>query len=154
MRKPYGFASIGKMCLVLLLLVTGCSHKPKPSALESAEGAFDELRAAVRSEIKDPEKAAQGTALVDQLERLVTEANNDRKAHDDKIRSLNANYDAAEDDFHAVFNEFNLRQKDRQDRVLEINQRAKALTTEAEWKALAKVREEMLKKALEAAQEM
>jgi hypothetical protein len=81
MRKPDGFASLGKMCLVLFLLVAGCSQKPKPPALESAEGAFDELRAAVRSEIKDPDTAVQGIYLVDQLERLVIEANNDRKAH-------------------------------------------------------------------------
>jgi cysteinyl-tRNA synthetase len=142
--------SIGSVCLVLFLLVAGCSHKPKPSATESAESAFDELRAAVRSEIKDPEKATQGTALVDQLERLVIEANKDRKAHDEKIRSLNANYDATEEEFQTAFSGFNARQKDRQDRVLAINQRAKDLTTEEEWKAIAKVREEMLKKALEA----
>jgi hypothetical protein len=146
--------SIGGVCLVLLLLIAGCSQKSKPSALESAKGAFEELRTAVRSEIKDPDKAAQGTHLVDQLERLVIEANNDRKAHDDKIRSLNANYDATEEEFQAAFREFNARQKNRQDRVLEINQRAKNLTTEEEWKALVKVHEEMLKKALEAAQEM
>ncbi len=145
--------SIASVYLVLLLLTAGCSHKSKPPALESAEGAFDELRTAVRSEIKDPDKAAQGINLVDQLERLVIEANKDRKAHDDKIRSLNANYDATEDDFHAAFREFNLRQKNRQDRVLEINQRTKNLTTEEEWNALAKRHEEMLKKALEAAQE-
>ncbi len=146
--------SIGSVCLVLFLLIVGCSQKSKPSALESSEGAFDELRAAVRSEIKDPDKAAQGINLVDQLERLVIQANNDRKAHDDKIRSLNANYDATEEEFQAAFREFNGRQKNRWDRVLEINQRAKNLTTEEEWNALARVHEEMLKKALEAAQEM
>jgi hypothetical protein len=144
--------SIGSMFLVLFLFMGGCSHKPKPSAMESAEGAFDDLRAAVQSEIKDPDKAAQGIALVDQLEHLVIEANKDRKAHDERIRSLNANYDATEDAFHAAFSEFNVRQKNRQDRMLEINQKAKSLTTKEEWKALAKVHEEMLKKALEAAQ--
>jgi hypothetical protein len=154
MKKPSVFTSLGKMCLVLFLFIAGCSHKPKPPALESAEGAFDELRAAVRSEIKDPDKAAQGTSLVDQLESLVKEASKDRKAHDGKIWSLNANYDATEEEFQAVFRGFNVRQKDRQDRVLEINQRAKDLTTAEEWKALAKVHEEMLKKALEAAQEI
>jgi hypothetical protein len=146
--------SIGSVCLVLFLLVAGCSHKPKPSATESAESAFDELRAAVRREIKDPEKAAQGTYLVDQLERLVIEANKDRKAHYDKIWSLNANYDVTEEEFQAAFRAFNARQKNRQDGVLEINQRAKNLTTEEEWNALAKVHEEMLKKALEATLEM
>jgi hypothetical protein len=137
-----------------MMLLSGCSHQPKPSAVNSAKGAFDELRAAVRSEIKDPEKAAQGSDLVDQLERLTTEANNDRKAHDDRIWSLNANYDATEEEFQAAFRGFNAKQKDRRDRVLEINQRAKDLTTEKEWKALAKVHEEMLKKALEAVQAM
>ena len=146
--------SIGSVCLVLILFTGGCSHKPKPSAMESAEGAFDELRAAIRKEIKDPDKAAQGTDLVDQLERLVKEASNDRKAHDERIRSLNVNYDATEEEFQAAFREFNARQKDRQDRVLEINQKAKDITTEEEWKALAKVREDMLKKALEATLEM
>jgi cysteinyl-tRNA synthetase len=146
--------SICSACLVLLVFVAGCSHKPKPSAMETARGAFDELRAAVKSEIKDPEKAAQGTHLIDQLESLVKEANSDRKAHDDKIESLNANYDATEQEFQAAFSAFNARQKDRQDRVLEINQRAKDLTTEEEWKALSKVREEMLRKALEASLEM
>jgi hypothetical protein len=137
-----------------LLFIAGCSQKSKPSALESAEGAFDALRAAVRSEIKDPEKAAKGNDLVDQLERLVKEARNDRKAHDDKIWSMNENYDATEEEFQAAFREFNAKQKDRQDRVIEINQKAKDLTTEKEWKALAKVHEEMLKKALEAVQAM
>ena len=92
--------------------------------------------------------------MVDQLERLVKEANNDRKVHDDTIRSLNANYYATEDEFQAAFSAFNARQKDRQARVLDVNQRTKALTTEEEWKALAKVREDLLKKALEASQEM
>jgi hypothetical protein len=138
--------------LVLVLLIGGCSHKPKPSAMEAARGAFDDLRAAVRSEIKDPDRAAQGTDLVDQLERLTIEANKDHKAHDKKIRSLNANYDATEEEFQAAFLAFDARQKDRQERMLEINQQAKDLTTAEEWKALAKVHEEMLKKALEAAQ--
>jgi hypothetical protein len=146
--------SIVGASLVFFLFIGGCSHKPKPSAMESARGAFDDLRAAVQREIKDPDKAAQGTDLVDQLERLVIEANKDRKAHDEKIRSLNANYDATEEEFQTAFSGFNARQKDRQDRVLEINQRAKELTTEEEWKALAKVREEMLKKTLEATLEM
>jgi membrane-bound lytic murein transglycosylase len=146
--------SIGNVCLVLFLLIVACSHKPKPSAMETAGTAFDDLRAAVRSDIKDPDKAAQGASLVDQLEQLVIEANKDRKAHNDKMRTLNASYDATEEEFQTAFREFNARQKDRQDRVLEINQRAKDLTTEKEWKALAKVHEEMLKKALEATLEM
>jgi hypothetical protein len=145
---------IGSVCLALFLIVVGCSNKPKPSAMESARGAFDDLRAAVRSVIKDPEKAAQGTHLIDQLESLVKEANNDRKAHDAKTWSLNANYDATEEEFRAAFREFNIRQEHRQDRMLEINQRAKDLTTKEEWNALAKIHKEMLKKALEAAQEM
>jgi membrane-bound lytic murein transglycosylase len=138
-------------CLTILL--SGCSHQPKPSAVDTAKAVFDERRAAVRSEIKDPAKAAQGSELVDQLERLVKEASNDRKAHDDRIRSLNANYDATEEEFQAAFREFNVRQKDRQDRLLEINQRAKDITTAEEWKALAKVHEEMLKRGFEEQEE-
>ena len=141
---------IGRACIVLLILFAGCSHEPKPAALVSDKGPFDELRSAFRSQIKDHDRAAQGVDLVDQLERLMTEANSDLKAHGARIRSLNANYDATEEDFRAEFHEFNSKLSEREERILEINERAKTLTTAEEWKALTKVYEEIMKKALDA----
>ncbi len=141
-------------CILIVIFLAGCSHKPKPSALDSAKGSFDDLRAAVLREIKDPDRAAQCTGLVDQLEKIMIEANADRKTHDARLRSLNANYEATEEDFRVAFRDFNAKRRARQDRILEINQRAKIRTTDDEWKALIKAQDEMIQKALEAGRVM
>ena len=105
-------------------------------------------------EIRDPDRAAKGVILVDQLEQIMIDAANDRKAHVDRIRALNADYDATEEDFRVMFREFNAKRSDRQARIIDINQQAKNLTTMKEWKALVKIEEKMVQKTLEAEQEM
>ena len=136
--------------LAAFLLLAACSHEPKPSELMTAEAAFDRLRAAVAREVKDPGRAKQASALVDELQKLVVEANGDLKAHDARLRALNANYDAPEADFQAAFRDFNAGRDRRQDRTLELNRRAKALVTEDEWHALARTQERALRDAVEA----
>lgn len=127
--------------LVLLspgLLLQGCAHEPKPSAAESAKGAFDELRSAVFSEIPDTNRSQKVAVLVDQLEQIMSEAVEARKANAARIAALNTNYDAKEDDFRALFKEFNAKRDARQERILVFDQRARALTTEKEWKAISR----------------
>jgi hypothetical protein len=136
-------------CLVLLALAA-CSHEPKPSALTTADEAFDRLRAAVAREVKDPARAKQASALVDEMQQLVVVAHADLKAHDARLRALNDNYDAPEADFQAAFRDFNAGRDSRQDRTLELNRRAKALVTEDEWNALARAQEQALRDAIEA----
>ena len=140
--------------LFLLLLLAACSHEPKPSALVPAEGALDELRAAVAREVKDPDRARRAVALVDEMERITIAAHADYKDHEARLRALNANYDAKEEDFRALFRDFNARRDARQARTLELNQRAKALVTAGEWQALAKLREEAARRAVEAGSEI
>jgi len=43
-----------RWCSICVLVFAACSHEPKPSALTTAEEAFDRLRAAVAREVKDP----------------------------------------------------------------------------------------------------
>lgn len=136
-------------CLVLPALVA-CSHEPKPSALATAEAAFDRLRAAVAREVKDPARAKQASALVDEMQQIVVAAHADLKAHDARLRALNDDYDAAEADFQAAFRDFDAGRDRRQDRTLELNRRAKALVTEDEWHALASAQEKALRDAVEA----
>jgi hypothetical protein len=125
--------------LLVLLVLTGCSHEPKPSTLMSAKGALDDLRVAVRDEIKDPARATEVVGLVDQMEQLMIEGTEARKAHKVRLRSLIENYDASEEDYRAAFREFNEKKIGRQDRLLVIDQRARSLTTDKEWKAIVKV---------------
>jgi hypothetical protein len=102
------------------MLLSGCSHQPKPSAVESAKGLFDELRMAVGKEVKDPARSSQLVQLVGELEQAMIEARDARKTHDARLRSLNANYDATEEDFRTLFREFDEKKKERQDRILAI----------------------------------
>ena len=140
--------------LLFLLLLVACSHEPKPSALVPAEGALDELRAAVAREVKDPDRARRAVALVDEMERITIAAHADYKDHEARLRALNANYDAKEEDFRALFRDFNARRDARQARTLELNQGAKALVTAGEWQALARLREAAARKAVEAGSEI
>jgi hypothetical protein len=127
------------LCMLSVLgAPAGCSHEPKPSAQVAAKGAFDELRIAVRAEIEDTTRANKVAVMIDQLEQLMTEASEARKAHTARIFALNTNYDATEDDFRAAFKEFNAKRDDRQERVLAIGQRVRALTTSKEWKAISR----------------
>ena len=135
-------------CLVLALVA--CSHEPKPSALVTAEAAFDRLRAAVAREVRDPARAKQASALVDEMQQIVVAAHADLKAHDARLRALNDDYDAAEADFQTAFRDFNAGRDRRQDRTLELNRRAKALVTEDEWNALARAQEQALRDAVDA----
>ncbi len=77
LRRPHRPEKLAfrALCELLpFLVLAGCSHEPKPSALGSAKGAFDELRATVRGEIRDPDKAVEVAGLVDQLEQIMMEA--------------------------------------------------------------------------------
>jgi hypothetical protein len=138
---------------VVLICVAGCAREPKPTALESASEALGNLRTAVMREVKDPQRAQQGIALVDEVERLLTEAHADLKAHNARIRVLNADYDATQDAFRAAFQDFNAKQRAHQRRVVEINQRAKLLLTGDEWETLGKVRQEALERTIQTGRE-
>lgn len=135
MRTAWGF---GFAFSCALLLLAACSSKPKPAAVDTAKGAFDSLRKAVQKEIKDPARASEAVDLVDQMEQLLIEAVEARKAHRAKILSLNANYDSTEEDFRATFKELNAKRDSRQDRSLAIAERARTLTTPREWEAISK----------------
>jgi hypothetical protein len=138
---------------LLLLVVAACSHEPKP-ALAPAEGALDELRAAVVQEVKDPSRARSAVALVDEMEKMVAAANADYRAHETKLWALTGNYDATEADFRALFRDFNARRDARQERTLDLHLRATKLLTADEWNALASLREKALRDAIEAGSEL
>jgi hypothetical protein len=142
------------LALAFVLVLSACSHKPKPSSLVPAEGALDDLRAAVVREIKDPERAKQAVGLVDELEQLTIVAHADFKAHASALRTLNANYDATEAEFGRLFRDFIVKRDARQAHSLDLNRRAKALLSGAEWNALSRVRDRAARDADDAGSEL
>lgn len=138
------------LLLSALLCLGSCTHEPPQRA---ASDALHELRAAVQREIKDPQRAAQGARLVDEMEGLLREAEAGLKAHDAKMRALNADYDATPAAFRAAFKDFNGAREARLQRLLDIDARAKSLTTAAEWQALDAAREKTIERVLRAGRE-
>lgn len=141
------------LLLAGLLCLGSCAHEPPPSAVDSAREALRELRSDVQREIKDPRRAAQAARLVDEVERLLLETQAGLKAHDERMRALNADYDATREAFRAAFEDFNTQQEARLQRLLDIDGRAKSLSTVAEWKALDKAREKALERVMRAGRE-
>jgi hypothetical protein len=138
---------------LFLLCLAGCSRERQPTALEIAGGALQKLRSAVVREVSDPQRAKQGAGLIDEIERLLSEVDADLKAHNDGMRTLNADYDATEAAFRAAFRQFNAKRNARQQRLLDLNQRAKSLLSAEEWERLGAVSAEALESAIQAARE-
>jgi hypothetical protein len=145
--------AVRAISFLALALLLACSHEPKPSTLVTADGALDELRAAVVREVKDPQRSRAAVALVDEMEKIVGAAHAGIQDHNAKLKALNANYDATDEDFRAAFRDFNAARNRREDQTLDLNRRAKALLTAGEWNELAKLREEAIRRAVAAGSE-
>jgi hypothetical protein len=104
-------------------------------ALLSCEAlALDDLRAAVGREVRDPARAARTVALVEELQRLDSDAKAENEAFEARLSGA-----ATEAELRAAYREFNAKLDARQDRALDINQRMKAAVGAGEWEALPRV---------------
>lgn len=149
---PAGFPEVSRFLLLLVVVscLAGCAREPKPTAEASASSALDGLRSAMAHEVKDAARATQAVGLVDDAEQLMLEASRDLKAHEARIRALNALYDATAEDFRAAFGEFNAKRHAHQRRLLDLQQRVRTVLTADEWRAVSKAREAALRKSVEA----
>ncbi|HMO05115.1 MAG TPA: hypothetical protein PKC67_13585 [Kiritimatiellia bacterium] len=140
-----------KRCLVLagMALSVGCASTPAPSSAATARQAMVDWRTKVRAVIGDQDRAEQVIAQIDRMEHLIADADVERRAHDDQLRSLNANFDATEADFRAAFDSFNAKKGARQRTALAINRQIRSLVSPEEWKALSDVTLEALDAALD-----
>ena len=130
---------IGAACLI-----TACAREPTPTPEDAVRRSMEELRAATLVTIKDPARAKEKAALVDQLERHFAEALKANQAHSERLWTLDADYDATEAGFRKLFADFNAGSVRRRDQFVELRDRMIAATTEAEWNELAKVRVRVL----------
>jgi hypothetical protein len=142
------FSWRGLIVPVMMILSAGCASTPAPSPLASAEQAVAQWRDTVHAVIGDRDRAGKVIGQLDQLELLVQHADRERKAHDTALRALNANYDATEAEFEAVFAAFNARRSVRHQEALAINREIRSLTSADEWKALSRVKADVLDAAI------
>jgi small-conductance mechanosensitive channel len=121
-------------------LLAACASSPQPSPEESEGAAMDMLRAAVATVVKDPARASEVTAAVDTMQNVFDEAMQATRAHTERLRNLDANYDTTEADMRKALQSYNAGRAQRQMRLLAARDRIAASTTDGEWEQLAKAR--------------
>ena len=125
---------------VAICLIVACASRPAPTPEETAHSALGQLRGALLVEIADKGRAQKAAALVDQIQEQDREARNAVVDYRQRLGTLDANYDATEDDFNKLFAEFNQERRMHQHRLVDLWTQMAGLTTDAEWKALDKAR--------------
>ena len=119
--------------------IAGCASTER-SPREVATNAFTDLRREIHAQVGDPPRRAELLSLADEFEKLLDEAVASRSKIEARIMALNASYDSTEAEFAAALAEARESTRARQERLLEIQSRAKDILTAAEWENLGQFR--------------
>lgn len=130
--------------------IAGCKATER-SPREVAANAFTDLRCEIQAQVADPSRRAELLSLTDEFESLLDEAVVSRSKTEARIIALNASYDSTETEFMETLAKARESTRARQERLLEIQSRAKGLLTAPEWKNLGKFRTLALEAAAELA---
>src|SRR2546425_6040805 len=134
-------AKILILALVATTLVGGCTRHHgygmessyREAALERGLAEMDEL---VDKTVKDPEKAKQAKATVQDIINEVKQSFKKTSAFHQKLYALNANYEATPEQFMKVMDEQSNERMASTTRILGLRFKLKALLTPQEWKDL------------------
>lgn len=132
--------------IFLLLLITGlaaCAGKDKAEA--TPKNMTEQFREEILNTVADKDRANKAAALAENLRHIFVDAHAQSKKDIEAFHSLQDNYETTDAEFNAFFDGINRRGKERQKRVLAINEEMKAQLTASEWAKLEDVREEALK---------
>ena len=105
----------------------------RESALERGVAETNEL---VDQTVKDPEKAKQAKAIIQDIVGEVKQSSKKNREYHQKLYALNANYEATPEQFTKVLDEQNNERMTGASRILGLRFKLKALLTAQEWKDL------------------
>ena len=108
------------------------------------------MRAEVQSVVVDPERAAQADDLLEQLEQTFTESADSIEVHKDRLRELNADYDASRAVMEAEMELILSGMEVNQQNVLAIRKQLTVLFTAEEWGQIEKAHSKALNAAVKA----
>jgi hypothetical protein len=124
-----------RYCLLLVLigLIIGCA-KEAPSL---AQLRIDETTL-VRATVVDRARAAHFLELLEERDQLIEETTVMVQQYRQKLKSVNANYDANSETIVEVVDDYNRSRGQNQLRFIKLIANMKATTTAAEWQVIAK----------------
>ncbi|MEP4147072.1 MAG: hypothetical protein ABJL54_07600 [Halioglobus sp.] len=122
----------------ILMALSGCAGKEKPSPADVETAAFEDLRSEVHSVIKDPNRSQQALALIDKLQlsfSTLRDHLNDRRA---RMKAVNADYDVSKEDVVSFIYEIQEEMAYNQQQISILHRQLVEVTTAKEWSQLAK----------------
>src|SRR5881396_2017942 len=130
------------------LVVSGCARPHGYGAgsgyREAAlERGLAETNEQVDRAVKDPEKAKQAKAIVQDIVNEVKQSFKKTSDYHQKLYALNANYEATPEQFMKILDEQNNERMDSATRILGLRFKLKALLTAQEWKDLTDAMDKM-----------
>lgn len=129
---------------VCSLFATGCGNKSTTES-ELRHQMFDDMRVCL-DKIPEADRRDKVLALVDKIEGDLGQMRENVAQFIAANEELNADYDATREDFNKLQREFNASRKQLQQQILTAKFQLKDLTTEAEWAALVKIKNNMMQK--------
>jgi hypothetical protein len=120
------------------LMIAACGGKEAVSAMDLEQGAFQDLDTEVQAIVKDPVKAEEVQALIEQFHQEFIVLRKAVEIQRLESRALNANYDATMEDFAAVVAANQEHMRAARERVTGAHLAIIAATTPEEWSELHK----------------
>lgn len=127
--------------VAMTLTMAGCAgHRHHGMGMHSGEAAVErgvvETNAMVDQTVKDPEKARQAKAILQDIVAEVKSSAQTSSAFHEQMAVMNADYDAKPEQFTKVLDEMNNARMASATKILGLRFKMKALLTAQEWNEL------------------
>lgn len=125
------------LVLISALAAAGCGrHYGRGDADAMGDRALKEMSALIDKTVQDPEKAKRAQAIVVEIVEEVKQSYRQNRQSHRRLYDLNANYEAAPEDFTKILDDMNNARMRSATKILGLRFKLKELLTAQEWKAL------------------
>jgi hypothetical protein len=132
--------SLWFILVVVVFTTAGCArhHHGPPGA--SGDGitqeVIPEVKKLVEANVKDPDKAKQVQAMVQDIVKEVKKSSQQVRGYHEQLAMVNANYDAKPEQFTKILDELNNARMQTATNILGMRFKIKDMLTPEEWKNL------------------
>lgn len=122
---------------ISVLAAAGCGrHYGRSDADVAGDRALREVSALIDKTVQDPEKAKRAQAIVAEIVDEVKQSYRQNRQFHRRLYELNANYDAAPEDFTKILDDMNNNRMRSATKILGLRFKLKEVLTAQEWTAL------------------
>jgi hypothetical protein len=132
------------------LTIAACAGSEQSPADDARQG-FEDFKASIEAVVSDPQRAAEATALVDEMERNFEEIAFEVDRRQAAYRKLAADYNTPRAELEAALAQVRQSVRDNQRKVSDTHRRLVDTLTAEEWDELDKQASKALEKAVAAA---